>query len=150
MLPFDVLKMAKNNGGGSGGGSFAEVFNIYAEKGLMGVGSTQATVSFSMNSDGTCTASEFGSPAYWYDPITTGIGASYWVIVTVTSGTVSSGNVGSRVSLSSGQTWTATTIGTAMSRSRIVEGTVQIWDASTGGNKVAEGTFYLEASVDNS
>ena len=142
MLPFDVLKMVKGSGGGSGGGGGSTgTINAEATSVLFAGPPAVATAAFSLNSDGTCTAVDSGSPAYWYDPITPGIGSSYWAIVTLTSGTVSSGTVGSRVSLASGQTWAV--VGAAKSCS----GTIAIYDAATGGNLLASGTFYLSAEI---
>lgn len=150
MLPFDVLKMVKGSGGGSGGGGGSTgTINASAFTELYGVGTDQATASFSLNSDGTATAVNNGSPAFWYDPITAGIGASYWVIVTITSGSVTSGTVGSRVSLSAGQTWTVTTTGTGSVRNKEAVGTIAIYDAASGGNLLASGSFRLYAEVDN-
>ena len=152
MLPFDVLRMVKGTtGGGSGGGSGgggAGALNVLAEVIATNVGSDQATASFSLNSDGTATAIN-GSPSYWYDPITAGIGASYWAIVTITSGSVTSGTVGSRVQLTAGHTWTCTTTGSRAVRRNFAEGTIEIYDAATLGNLIASGTFLVSAEVDN-
>lgn len=151
MLPFDVLKMVKGSGGGSGGGGGSTgTIDASAFTELYGVGTDQATASFSLNSDGTATASNDGSPAFWYDPITAAIGNSYWAIVTITAGSVTSGTVGSRVQLTAGHTWTVVTTGSGLVRTKVATGTIAIYDASVGGNLLASGSFSLSATVDNS
>jgi len=149
MLPIDVLKMVKwESGGGSGGGS-GVLSSADASARTFTRGSTQATAYVSLNSDGTCTVFNVGGPAYWYDPVTASIGNSYWAIVTITSGAVTSGTVGSRVQIDTGKTWACTTFGTSSLREEYATGTLQIWDAASGGNKVGEWTLDLYAVVDN-
>lgn len=125
------------------------VLNITATKAIATIaGSTvQATVGVTLNSDGTITYNGAGSPGSWHNAPAAGVGASYWAILTVTSGTVTSGTTGSRVALTAGQGWTLTTTGSASIRVSTVSGTIQIWDAASGGNKVSEGNFSISAQV---
>jgi len=80
--------------------------------------SGSVTASFTLNSNGTCSAlaapitDEANYPSNWATPTTTGIGSSYWARVTVTSGTLTSGTTGSWVQLSSNTTWSKNTTGT--------------------------------------
>ena len=108
---------------------------------------SQVTASFSLNADGSTGGAYSFSPGSWITPVGGSYGGSYWVIVTLTSGTVTTGTTGSRVSLSSGQTWTVTTTGGGAFREKAVSGTIQIWDAAAAGNMKASGTFDLVASV---
>jgi hypothetical protein len=123
--------------------------NASAEQFLFGVGATQATASFSVNADGSCGGADTFSPGSWITPVGGSYGSSYWVIVTLSSGTVTTGTTGSRVALTSGQTWTVTTTGTGVVRTKSVSGTIQIWNAATLGTMLASGTFDMTASVDN-
>jgi len=80
--------------------------------------SGSVTASFTLNSNGTCSATaapitdEANYPANWATSTTTGIGSSYWARVTVTSGSLTSGTTGSWVQLSSNTTWSKNTTGT--------------------------------------
>lgn len=109
----------------------------------------QVTARFSLNADGSCSIDEFGNPGAWATPIGGAYGSSYWAIVTLTAGTLSSGTVGARVSLATGYAWTITTTGYADIRKNTASGTIQIWDAASAGTMVASGTFYIYAEVDN-
>ena len=108
----------------------------------------QVTASFSLNADGSTGGAYEYSPGSWITPVGGSYGSSYWVIVTITTGSVTTGTTGSRVALTSGQTWTVTTTGTGASRAKSAYGTIQIWDAASGGNMKASGTFNLTAGVD--
>lgn len=123
--------------------------NIAADRGIATVAgsTTQATVSVTLNSDGTITYIGAGSPGSWHTDPAAGLGSSFWAIVTLTSGAVTTGTVGSRVSLASGAGWTVTTSGTDSVRTSTAVGTIELWDAASGGNKVSEGTFNLLAQV---
>jgi len=96
-------------------------------------GSVNAT--FSLLANGTCNGA--ATPitdtndysANWASPTTTGIGSSYWVRVTPTSGTFTSGTTGSWVSLSSGQAWSKNTTG---SGTATVLYTLEISSSSSG------------------
>lgn len=123
--------------------------NIAADRGIASVaGSTvQATVSVTLNGDGTITYAGTGSPGSWHTDPAAGLGASFWAIVTISSGSVTTGTVGSRVALTSGQAWTVTTTGTDSVRTKTAVGTIELWDAAAAGNKVSEGTFSLLAQV---
>lgn len=124
-------------------------FNAAARKFGRFLPDTQVTASFSINADGSCSIDEYGSPSTWATPVGGSYGGSYWAIVTLESGTPTSGTTGSRVSLATGYRWTATTSGYGEIRRNAVSGTIQIWDAAAAGNMVASGTFVLDAQVDN-
>jgi hypothetical protein len=111
---------------------------------------TQATASISINSDGTTTVSYYGDNPAWHNSPAAGLGASFWALVAVATGSVTSGTVGSRVQLTNGATWTAVTSGSGAIRTKNVTGTVELWDAFSGGNMVSSGTFALNASVEAS
>jgi hypothetical protein len=76
-----------------------------------------ATGTLNFNADGTVTASgsttndTVAGSANWYSPTTGAIGSSYWVRLTPTSGTVSTGNSNVWTSLATNQTWTASKTG---------------------------------------
>lgn len=110
----------------------------------------QATASFTLNSDGSCTSVQRGGPGSWITPVGGSYGGSYWAKVDITSGAVTSGTTGSRVAIGSGVTWSVTTTGSEVLRSAEAIGTIEIWDAAAAGNLKASGTFNLYAEVDNS
>jgi hypothetical protein len=115
------------------------------------VGSTvQSTASIALNSDGTITIYAYGEGSAWHNIPTAGLGSSYWAIVTLTSGSLTSGTAGSRVSLASGQTWSISTTGTSTVRTKNAVGTIQLWDAAVAGTMVSSGTFELAATVEAS
>jgi hypothetical protein len=115
------------------------------------VGDTiQSTASISLNSDGTIAIYAYGEGSAWHNIPTAGLGASYWAIVTLTSGSLTAGTSGSRVSLTAGHTWSITTTGTSTVRTKNAVGTIQIWDAAAAGNMVSSGTFELSATVEAS
>lgn len=123
--------------------------NVSAETVLYNVGSDQATASFYLNSDGSCTGEISFNPGSWITPVGGSYGGSYWAIVTLTSGTVTTGTTGSRVAIGTGIGWTVVTSGTGAIRTKQAIGTIQIWNAASGGTMVASGTFNLSAQVDN-
>lgn len=148
MHPYHALTMRKSTAAPTP--TPPPTFDVTAETYLTDVGATQATASFSLNSDGSCSGATSFDPGSWITPVGGSYGGSYWVIVTLSSGTVSTGTTGSRVAIGSGVTWTVTTIGTGFVRLREVVGTIQIWNAASGGTMVASGSFYMAAGVDNS
>lgn len=147
MKPYDVLRLGDDdNFTAIGGGGSAITMDIQAlASGNVSLGDsyTQVTCTVSLNSDGTISGTISGA---WHDPQTAGVGSSYWALVTITSGMVTTGTTGSRVSLATGHTWTVKTTGTSNIRYKFAEGTIEIWDASVGGNMVSTGLFLLEAS----
>lgn len=149
MLPFDVLRMVKSESGGGSGGGSGVLASASATARTLVRGSSQAYASISLNSDGTCTVFKTGGPAYWHDPVTASIGNSYWAIVTVSAGALTSGTVGSRVQIGTGKTWACQTSGIYALREEYAIGSLEIWDAASGGNKVATWDFEIEAVVDN-
>ena len=130
-------------------GALSEL-NVYAYTNIVDyVGTTnQATASITLNSDGTVTLSAFGDGATWHNEPASGLGASFWAIVTLTSGTLTSGTTGSRVALTNGQSWTITTTGSSSLRTKNVLGTIQLWDAAAAGTMVSSGTFKLDAKIE--
>lgn len=147
MHPYHALTMRKSSAAPTPAPSPS--LNVSAETLLTGVGATQATASFTLNSDGSTTGADTFSPGSWITPVGGSYGSSYWAIVTLTTGTVTTGTTGSRVAIGTGIGWTVTTTGTSSFRRKFVEGTIQIWNAASGGTMVASGTFYLNAEVDN-
>jgi len=129
--------------------AISPTLNASAEQFLFGVGSSQATASFSVNADGSCGGADTFSPGSWITPVGGAYGGSYWVKVDISSGSVTTGTTGSRLALTSGQTWTVTTTGTGVVRTKQAIGTIEIWDAASLGNLKASGTFNLTATVDN-
>ena len=106
----------------------------------------QATATLAMNSDGTVTRDgTLGSTAWHFAPAA-GLGASFWALVTLASGAVTTGTVGSRVQLTNGQVWTVTTVGTARERLASANGTYEVWDAASGGNLVSSGPLIISAN----
>ena len=94
--------------------------------------------SYQLNSNGSGTASLPGLASNWYIPSTVGIGSSYWVQATLTSGTLDYGTTGSRISLASGTSWGATGTTTAVL-------TLDFYDAASGGSLVGTNTLTLYA-----
>ena len=117
---------------------------------LYNVGTTQATASIEFQTDGTVVGGNV-SQLNWFSTITAGIGSSYWLLVnTPSSGTFTTGTVGSRQQLNAVRGYTATTTGAGAIRIKSVTATYEIWTASTGGSQVGSGTITLYAEVDNS
>jgi hypothetical protein len=108
----------------------------------------QATAYVGLNSDGTITASltNKGSSA-WHQTPAAGVGSSFWALLTVGTGTIGTGTTGSRVSLASGQAWSITTEGSGQSRVKTFTGTMEIWDAASGGNLMSSAPVTMEARV---
>lgn len=145
MKPFKAFTYRGNDDAGA----LTDV-NVYAYTSIVDyVGSTvQATASITLASDGTISLYAYGDGAAWHNVPAPGLGASFWVIVSLTSGSVTSGTIGSRLALTTGQTWSVTTTGTGDVRTKNALGTIQIWDAASGGNMVSSGTFKLEAIIE--
>ena len=144
MKSFAVFKYRGNDASGA-----IEFVNVLCEKiqSLYVGTTTQLTAAVSLNSDGTITLDGVGSPGTWHNTPAAGLGASFWVIVTLSSGSLTSGTAGSRVALTAGQTFSVTTTGSGTSRIKSAVGTIQIWDAAAAGNMVSSGTFELRAQV---
>ena len=70
--------------------------------------SSSGTLSFNnfgiINYGGSPTESG-GGPPNWYTPTTTGIGGSFWIRATVTTGLLSSGVTGTWIALSTSPSW---------------------------------------------
>jgi len=100
-------------------------------------GAVNASVVF--NSNGTVTLSatpitdDASGPTNWASPTTTGIGSSYWIRATATSGTLTTGTSGAWVSLASNVTFAKSTSGTGTST---VTFTIDIASDAAGSNIV--------------
>ena len=117
---------------------------------LTDVGTSQATAGIEFQTDGTVNGTNIAQ-LNWFSTITAGIGSSYWLLVnTPSSGTFTTGTVGSRQQLNAVRGYTATTTGAGAIRIKSVTATYEIWTASTGGSQVGSGTITLYAEVDNS
>lgn len=139
-------------------------FYYGAKTSLAGVGGSQATAQIAFETNGSMSYgnNDFYDPNQdgtndgvtgpnWFDPPATGIGALYWlVMLTPSVGTFTSGTLNTRLQLNSQRSYTATTAGGGIIRSKYVKANFEIWDASSGGNKVCDGTITLSAEVDNS
>ena len=105
---------------------------------------TSATATLFLNADGSvsCNASaSLSTPVpQWFDPVTAGIGSSYWVNTTF-SGTPPSGPLSTWVSLSAGQSWSLT----ALNAVKLTTLTIQIATDAAGANVVASGSYTLYA-----
>ncbi|MGA0927104.1 MAG: hypothetical protein ACO3RW_07895 [Burkholderiaceae bacterium] len=147
MRPYQALQLPKSTAAAAP--AIPATLNASASTLLVGVGLTQATASLSINADGSVGGADTFDPGAWITPVGGSYGGSYWVKVDISSGSVTTGTTGSRLALTSGQTWTATTTGTVLVRAKNASGTIEIWDAAAAGNLKASGTFNLTAEVDN-
>lgn len=147
MRPFYVLTSRKSAAAQTA--EIAPTLNAAARKFGRFLPDTQVTAVFSLNADGSCSFDEYGGPGTWATPVGGSYGGSYWAIVELDAGTPTSGTVGSRVALTNGYSWTATTSGYADIRRNAMSGTIQIWNAASAGTMVASGTFVLDAQIDN-
>jgi len=98
--------------------------------------SSAATATLNVNSDGSFNliGSDTGTVnGSWIKPNRTGVGNSYWVRFTITSGTVTTGTTGSWLALSSNQSWTKSATNGAAS----VTGTLEIATDAAGANIIA-------------
>lgn len=108
---------------------------------------TAATASASFNTDGTITYTGDASsgPTGWYIPVTTNIGASYWLKVTVTSGNTMApastiaNNTLTQISSNLKAQWTA--LGGA---AKTATASVEIYSDSGGTILVSTGTIDVD------
>jgi len=144
MKPYNVLRLGEDLPTG-----VVDTLSLYAYTSLIDYAGTtnQATASISLNSDGTITLYAFGDGSVWHNVPASGLGSSYWALITLTSGSVTSGTVGSRVSLATGATWSVTTTGSGELRTKNILGTIEIWDAAVAGTMVGTGSFRIEATM---
>jgi hypothetical protein len=138
---------------GLGAAAPLATFNVSAASVIVtqSTSSAQATASAMFNTDGTvtCSVTSLGAGA-WHSNPASGLGNSYWVTFTPTTGTVTTGTISTRIQLSANTAWTALTTGTGISRRKYVTGTFEIWDAASAGNMVSTGTLTLDAQVEAS
>ncbi len=105
-------------------------------------GTAQVQVDLDENGDGGYDNFGGATSFPWFDPNSTGIGANYWVRMTVNSGTggTFTGSTGTWLSLSTARTWT-------LSRNTVGNGTrnvtLEIATDSGGTNVVATRTFVM-------
>jgi hypothetical protein len=145
MKPFNTFKYRGNTETGA-----ISTLNVDAYTYIVDyVGSLfQPAANIGFYSDGTIVLYAYGTGSTWHNVPAVGVGSSFWAIVTLTSGSLSSGTSGSRVSLADGQMWSVTTTGTAAIRNKSAVGTIELWDAASGGNMVSSGTFSLSATME--
>lgn len=99
------------------------------------------TVAFTMQPTG---ATE-GDPQGWYSPITPGIGAGKWVLLTETGGNLpmSGSAIGTRIELNVVRSW----VGTSSTGVKFKDFLLEIFDAPSGGNLLASSTLHLEIDL---
>lgn len=129
MKPIDVMRYRNPVTGA------AALTNYFVSLTAPGGGS----VTFSMLSDGTTT----GDASGWFSPPAAGVGTGRWAVITSTGGTlaITGSAVGSRIQLSTDPSWTGTYSGSAV---RFRTFSVEVYDASVGGNLLGSGTLTLE------
>ena len=130
------------------GGTVALTYNGYTVAFYPTGDTGQASAYIFLNSNGTITGAltNRGSAA-WHNAPAAGVGASFWCILTLSSGTLTYGTAGVRQQLTSGYTFGITTEGASSPRVKTVTGTLEIWDAAAAGNLISSGSFRLEAKV---
>lgn len=110
---------------------------------------TDASCSLQLNTDGTMSSTGNFSTVgpNWYLPTSTGVGANYWVRMTVTAGSNPTvGTVGSWLQLSSNRAWTWTRTTTGVLSATV---TVELATDSGGANIIATKTgIVVSAEVD--
>ena len=102
-----------------------------------------SSVSITLFSDGSTTETGGVIPD-WGAPLTAGIGSGYWVQFTQTGGGGGgmSGTIGSRVSLSTNQTWTLTRASLGVASRTF---TVDFYNVASGGIVLSTGTLTMYA-----
>lgn len=131
MKPIDVIRY-RGVAGATGGVTLTDYsVSIFSSGG--------GSVTFGMLSDGTTT----GDASGWFSPPAAGVGTGRWVVITSTGGTlaITGSAVGSRIQLSTDPSWTGTYSGSAV---RFRTFSVEVYDASVGGNLLGSGTLTLE------
>jgi len=110
-------------------------------------GSSLATLSLNTDGTGSIVRSVVGDsfPCNWGSPTTTGIGASYWARVTITSGSLSSGTTGSWLQLNVARNWARNRVGGVGTNTCTF--TLDIASDSGGASIVATASFTLTATL---
>lgn len=134
---------------------YGKAYRTFANP-LAGSGSTYSdtdsgtcSVTLAVNSDGTFSITGAVSGTFvsgnWTSPTTAGIGASYYVLFSVTSGTLQSNGASSWVTLSSSRSCQVLSSPTTKASGPLRNATVQVKIAtdSAGTNVVSTGTFTL-------
>lgn len=107
---------------------------------------TSAIATLTFGTDGTITIAGSGTSnqtAYWYKPATSGIGSSYWLRVTVNSGSSLTGSsTGTWLQLSTSRSFNLTSSGNGVLSTNI---TIEIATDSGGSNIVASASATLSA-----
>lgn len=89
-----------------------------------------------------------GIGAPWYAPETPGAGNGKWIVVTKTGGAQSTGLEGVRIPMSAPLDYSIfKDSGTNQSNFASYNGTLQIYDAATGGNLLGSGTLTLTGEI---
>lgn len=112
----------------------------------------KASISLSFTSTGfisdtglfTSTATVPQSPQEWYRPLTTGIGGSYWIRATALSGTVTTGTMGTWISISPNPVWTVDSLTTTSTKTCTV--LFEISTSAGGSPIVSSGTYVLTST----
>jgi hypothetical protein len=105
-----------------------------------------ATAALIFNSDGSGEMNgTVSNPFSWFEPETVGIGSSYWIRLTVNSGTSPSGTVGVWLALSSSRSWTLTRTTIGVSTGNY---TLEIASDSGGVSVVASASITMTADVE--
>lgn len=109
------------------------------------VSPTAATAGIIFNSNGTYAASDGAPSGNWFSPTTTGVGGSYEIRWTTTSGSLDSGTAGSWLALSSNRTFSITQ---STPGNKTCVGTVEIRDTATSTvQTTCTVTLYAEVSL---
>jgi hypothetical protein len=106
---------------------------------------TNATSGLRLNTDGTTSLVKTGvtitnTLQNWYSITESGIGNSKWVEAAVGSGDTPSGTIGSRVALTSSQSWTLTGTQTCVLN-------ITFYNQSSGGSSVGDAAVTLTATT---
>lgn len=96
----------------------------------------------------TFTYNRGGVGAPWYDPITAAAGNGKWIVITKTGGAQSTGLEGVRVPMSAPLDYSIFSPGdSSQSNFASYSGTLQIYDAATGGNLLGSGTLTFTGEI---
>lgn len=138
------MTFAARNIGQTVAGTPTSVFNGFSVTKITSGGTLNAIVTF--NTDGSIAGSGSGTggnpTSQYFDPVTVGIGTSYWVRATATSGSFSGGTTDTWLALSSNRAWNRTTAAFGV---QTVVATFDISSDSGGSVIVATGSITLTA-----
>lgn len=131
----------------AGGGGIVDPIPI-TNFGDFALDPADASSVLTFDSDGDGTMAGISSDSFnWFQPTTAGIGAGYWIRLTVNSGTSPTGGspTATWLQLNSARSWslTRTTIGTSSGNY-----TLQIASDSGGANIVSDATITMTSTVE--